>query len=134
MSRRTVDDIRRRHLRRRHHEHAAHLRALADMPEWTFVTSLQADCLTHVFRYAYDWRDTRWPRVSVTTQCGQAIVSQPVPTGDVSFVCARCLVACDVYGIELPVEFLIPDNGCAVSGGRRRGRPTLAEMRERSTR
>lgn len=57
-----------------------------------------------------------------TTQC----YPRWVPVADETFVCRRCHARAERYGV--PTFGLIPDSGCAVSGGKRglRGRPWRA--------
>lgn len=130
MTRRTIDQVREQARRTwRGDEFAPRFKDLSDMPGWTFVTSSKLDdCLTHVLRYAIDYRDTRWPRVSGHTQCNMGLTVRPVELADVTFVCRRCLAACEVYGVELPIAHLIPDDGCCASNGKRRGRRGAAAV------
>lgn len=80
-------------------------RWIAAHPAWTF-TSLSGKEFQH---RAYEWA-TGW--------CGVMMRARQIALADASgFCCARCLERAAAFG--MPTFGLIPDTGCAVSGGRR---------------
>lgn len=97
---------------------------------WLATSSLEG-CLTHLVRYATAYGARSW--LTFHAQCGQMVMrGHPVPVADEMFACARCIAVAEKYGE--PTFGMIPTSGCEVSNGKRRGRPSTAQLRARSTR
>lgn len=100
------------------------------------VRSIFAEgCLIHRVRFVVDrmatwYRDDLMVHRSYHTECGnffQADRAEVIQPADATFGCHLCLANCERHGID--TFGLIPDTGCASSGGRA-WRPARAkEMR-----
>jgi hypothetical protein len=123
---RTIEDVRRRERESFH----AQGRPPATIHDPTadecapLFTSRWPDCLTHVTRWityfpewtgryhtfeAYEYAQG-W--CGVTMRCRQVALAESS-----GFACRTCLARCEE--LDLPTWSLIPDTGCAVSGGKR---------------
>lgn len=97
---------------------------------WLATSSLEG-CLTHLVRYATAYGARSW--LTFHAQCGQMVMrGHRVLFADEMFACARCIAVAEKYGE--PTFGMIPTSGCEVSNGKRRGRPSTAQLRARSTR
>ena len=123
---RTVAEIRDRdhRLERRAEYRPDYLDPTLGEIEPLFTSAKFDDCLTHITRYV-----TRYPnrkprranRNSPNTAhawCGVMMQASMISLDDATgFACHACIARCEQLG--LPTWSLVPDTGCAVSGGRR---------------